>query len=271
MLACKRGCVEMLKLLTKNRKKPAKVNMTDSDGSRPISVAVKNQHMKLLRFLLLEAKAKPNVRCGRHFYTTPLTMACDLEDMDIVKLLIENKTDMNITDFQGVCPIWAAVVSQNLELASFLLHDNAANPNVNVNRIHRYHIKNTHSSTPLIEACKMEDMNMVRMLLENKSHPADINMADGNGVRPLSVALQTQNLDLVYMLLHLRNSKLDLNYACVINLQSQYITTSSCQLVLFFIYIQDTSHHSLLTHTKYTKHIIHTGPAHETHKTNKRF
>ena len=31
------------------------------------------------------------------------------------------------------------------------------------------------------------------------------------------------------------------------------------------------SHHSLLTHTKYTKHIFHTGPGHETHKTHKSF
>ena len=39
----------------------------------------------------------------------------------------------------------------------------------------------------------------------------------------------------------------------------------------FSLFIQNTSHHSLLTHTKYTKHIFHTGPGHETHKTHKSF
>ena len=39
----------------------------------------------------------------------------------------------------------------------------------------------------------------------------------------------------------------------------------------FFLFIQNPSHCSLLTHTNYTKHIIHTGPTHETHKTPERF
>ena len=42
-------------------------------------------------------------------------------------------------------------------------------------------------------------------------------------------------------------------------------------LILFFLFIQNTSHRSLLTHKNYTKHIIHTGPTHETHKTHKKF
>ena len=37
-------------------------------------------------------------------------------------------------------------------------------------------------------------------------------------------------------------------------------------LFIFFL-IQNISHRSLLTHKNYTKHIIHTGPTHETHKT----
>ena len=32
------------------------------------------------------------------------------------------------------------------------------------------------------------------------------------------------------------------------------------------LFIRNTSHRSLLTHKNYTKHIIHTGPTHETHK-----
>ena len=43
-----------------------------------------------------------------------------------------------------------------------------------------------------------------------------------------------------------------------------------CKL-LFLLFIQNTSHCSLLTHTNYTNHIIHTGPTHETHKTHERF
>ena len=47
------------------------------------------------------------------------------------------------------------------------------------------------------------------------------------------------------------------------------LTVTNCLFV--FLFIQNTSHCSLLTHTNYTKHIIHTGPTHETHKTHERF
>ena len=218
MLACKRGCVDMVKLLTTKRKKPADVNMPDSSNNYPISEAVKNQHIELLIFLL-ETNANPNIYCGKPCDTTPLIMACDLGDMDIVKLLIANKADVNMLDFLGGCPIWAAVTSQNLELTSFLLHNTAANPN---RKVKRRPIFMTISRTPLIEACHMQSMNMVKLLLENKSCPVDINMADGKGVRPLSVALETENLDLVYMLLHIGGASIDLNYACDRNATIHY-------------------------------------------------
>ena len=113
MLACKRGCVDMVKLLTTKRKEPADVNMHDSDGKYPISVAVESQHMKLLAFLL-ETNTNPNVHCGTCGtlfakstikYTTPLMSACSLGDIDIVKLLIANKADVNMQGSQGGCPI----------------------------------------------------------------------------------------------------------------------------------------------------------------------
>ena len=42
-------------------------------------------------------------------------------------------------------------------------------------------------------------------------------------------------------------------------------------MFILFFFIQNTSHRSFLTHNNYTKHIIHTGPKHETHKTHKNF
>ena len=225
MLACKRGCVDMVKLLTTKRKKPADVNMPDSNGKYPISIAVERQHTKLLAFLL-DTNTNPNVRCGnsKGNYTTPLMLACNLGDIDIVKMLVANKADVNMQDSKGACPISVAVMSRNLKLTSFLLGDTKANPNVNiknvnVNTIGRYQ---RHFSTPLIEACKMENMSMVKLLLENTSNPADINMVDGIGMRPFSVALKMNNLDLVYMLMRMGDGKLDLNYVCDRNSPLRY-------------------------------------------------
>ena len=209
ILACESGCVDMVKLLTAKRKKPADVNMPDSDGKYPISEAVKNQHMKLLTFLLLTTNANPNVYCGKKCYTTPLIMACDLGNIDIVKLLIANKANVNMRDHLRGCPIWIAATSQNLELLTLLLRHTAAKPRSKMELMHQHH-----GRQPLIEACGKQDMNMVKLMLESKSCLADINMADSRGVRALSVALQTKNLDLVYMILNKGGDRIDLNYAC---------------------------------------------------------
>ena len=197
MLACERGCVDMVKLLTTKRKRPADVNIPDSDGRYPISVAVEYQYMKLLAFLL-EINANPNVRCNyeyhrRHVlnYTTPLTMACSLGDIDIVKLLIENKANVNLANNEGECPIWVAVKNENLELAAYLLRHTDATPNIHVKALTwtpstRY---SNGLSTTLMEVCKQENVDMVRLLVENK---ADINMGDGDDVRPVSIAMKTK-------------------------------------------------------------------------------
>ena len=182
MIACKQGHVDMVKLLTEHQRN---VNMADDNGRYPISVAVENQYMKLFRFLLLDKNANPNVRCGydnycgnKQKFTTPLMIASTLGNMGIVKSLIANHADVNMADETGSCPIWIAVVTKNLKLATFLLQNTNANPNVHVKPAVGY---GRQLSTPLIEACKDENVDMVKLLIENN---ADINMADDNGVRP---------------------------------------------------------------------------------------
>ena len=207
ILACEKECISMVKLLALNRKYPADVDMPDSEGRYPISVAVQKRSMKLVALLLMEATANPNICCGeKHHTTTPLIMACEpWVNMGIVKLLIENKADVNMADLCGRTPVWQAVVTRNFPLARYLLRNTQANPDIHVKLLRTFGGQQI-MTTPLTEACKMENnLDMVELLLEHKvTH--DVNMADGNGVRPLSVALKSGNIEIVHALLHAGNS-----------------------------------------------------------------
>ena len=225
MHVCEKGCVPMVKLLTKYTK--ADVNQKDSEKRYPISVAVESRNIELASFLLKEKSANPNVRCGmKSRYTTPLIMACKMKDIQMVELLVKNKANVNMVDHLGRTPIWVAIQGSgnNLEMVDFLLQ-NGANPNV--------HVKDTNytgiTNTPLLIACHRQQLAMVKLLMKNVSQPADINMANDVGVRPLSVALKSRNMKLVHLLMHADGASIELNYACCI--QSVYDGVSGCSKV----------------------------------------
>ena len=224
ILACETECTSMVKLLAVNRKYPADVDMPDCEGRYPISVAVQKRSMKLIALLLMEAKANPNVCCGKkHSITTPLNMACEpWVNMDIVKLLTEYKADVNMADNCGRTPIWLAVVTRNIILARYLLSNTAANPDIRVKALKSIGGSSLMCTTPLIEACRKKKLDMVQLLLEH-TVPLDVNTADGNGVRPLSVALKSGNMEIVHALLHVSKMKLEVNYAYDINLPVDYV------------------------------------------------
>ena len=200
--------------------------MPDSKGRCPISVAVQTRNKELVALLLLKAKANPNVRCGKkHHFTTSLIMACEPEvNMKIVKLLVENKADVNIADKIGRTPIWEAVATGNFILTKYLLDHTEANPNIYVQESKALEGIRIAGTTPLIEACRMENnLDMVELLMQQKVS-LDVNMADRNGVRPLSVAFKYGNIELVQALLNTSNirPKLDVNYSFDINSPVQY-------------------------------------------------
>ena len=69
-------------------------------------------------------------------------------------------------------------------------------------------------TTPLIIACKAKHYCIVEHLLTVPICPADVNMADGSGRRPIEVAIHAQDVQLLSILLHkgTKQFKPDLKY-----------------------------------------------------------
>lgn len=79
---------------------------------------------------------------------------------ELIKLMIQNKADINIQDYQGTTPLMSAVYGRDLELSKYLLSCDA-NPN----------IKNIYGETPIIPAASMGDVPMVELLLGSGADP----------------------------------------------------------------------------------------------------
>jgi len=63
---------------------------------------------------------------------TPLHVACEGTNKEVVKLLIETGCDPNIRDFDHNTPLHCASASENgsLEIIAYLLEETQANPNI---------------------------------------------------------------------------------------------------------------------------------------------
>ena len=103
---------------------------------------------------------------------------------DILPLL--DRLGMNLEKFGGE-PLRAMASSGNRMLAEYLL-DNGADINY-----HKPDMVFPYASTPVTEAARRGDFEMVRFLVE---HGADVTIADKYGDRPYTLAVQSKNQEM---------------------------------------------------------------------------
>lgn len=107
--------------------------------------------------------------------TTPLTAAVELNNLDMVKFLVENGADINGKE---ISPLLAAtyIGSRTFDIVKFLIEHGA---NVNV--------RNKRGETPLYNAfCNSDGIEMIKFLIK---HGANVNAADNtDGETPIFVA-----------------------------------------------------------------------------------
>ncbi len=115
--------------------------------------------------------------------------ACSIDNIEIVKLLLDLGGDINETDQWGYTPLQTALSFGNSQLANMLLDMGAAwrpeNPNV------------TPSVCTLYLACSAGLVDIVKRLIEMGT---DVSSADSAGLYPLMGAAASGNLELVKML-----------------------------------------------------------------------
>ncbi|MCK9544929.1 MAG: ankyrin repeat domain-containing protein [Novosphingobium sp.] len=125
---------------------------------------------------------------------TPLTLAIQCANKDIIKLLINNGANVNIEDGLKKTPLIKAVEQNNKSIVKLLIN-NGANVNVNIEDISK--------KTPLMKAVEQNNKSIAKLLIK---YGADINQAIPYGtyktLSPLKLALMNQNYDMAILLIN---------------------------------------------------------------------
>lgn len=164
------------------------VDTINKKGETPLWATLnsrnKHKNNKLINFFV---KRKVNLNKG-YGGNTPLTFAIKKNDMQLVKILLQdkiNKADINLKNAFGEVPLMLACCSDNLDLVNLLINNGA---NVNC--------KNTKGETPLWWALKHDKNDLAKLLINSF---ADINFRyRENSI--LELACQTNNYELAKLI-----------------------------------------------------------------------
>ena len=173
-------------LITLLKKHPKWINIEFDEGTSVLSMAILYNNIELVKFII-EQGTDVNSK-DRDGDGTPLYWACVQEDTEIIKLLLEHGADINGKIRDGETPLSRACYYNRTEVAKLLL-DLGADPN----------IKDAEGKTPLYWAFKRNHTEIIKLLLE---HGADANIKDKDGYSLLYHACRySKNIELVKLLL----------------------------------------------------------------------
>lgn len=221
IIAVGNSYIDTAKILIENG---ANINAVDFEGWSALSYAVNNGDIEIAK-LLLENKAKikdelliaikspivesrinmmkllidnkANINYTDENGFNPLNIAIESGDMEVTKFLITNGANVNSLMQDGVSLIGYAIAQNNMDLLQILI-ENGANVN--------YTGGDSWAKTPLMTASRLGLDNVVRILLTRN---VDINAVDINGNTALHTAALNSQLSVVKLLLE-KNPNLDI-------------------------------------------------------------
>jgi ankyrin repeat protein len=176
--------VNLAKLLIENN---ADVNTRDENKKTILHTTCEQGNVQLANFLINTIKFDVNVK--DYFMETPLHYVCKEIDyipdkidnvikIEIAKLLIENKADIDTKNSDGNTPLHNACIYGYVSTVKLLIKNGA---DINA--------KNSHGKTPLHNACIDGFVSTVKLLIKNG---ADINVKDNRQQTPLDIAYRNR-------------------------------------------------------------------------------
>ncbi len=180
-LAVEAGHFEMVKLLIRAK---GDVNAADITGNTPlINLAMVDnpswEHEKIANYLI-EQGAKVNAMNSEGSSALSLAAQGGSDRLNMVKLLIEAKADVNTVDKAGNTPFMNA---GDLSIATYLENHGAA-----------MNVKNKKNMTPLMTAASNGHVKIVQYLIKNGF---SLNVTDIDGKTPLMLAAEGGHLEMV--------------------------------------------------------------------------
>ena len=202
--AVARGELELCELLLSKGARPSRVK--DESGNAMIHTAVSREYTRIARLLV---NARADLADQNSLGQTPLLLAAENGNQDLVRLLLSGGAGLDATNSSGHTALEVALSAGRLDTLLLLL----SQPNVDINGITRrgssllhlavetgdeekvkfllsqqahIDILNQNGETPLHWACSLGHVNCVRYLLQNG---ADIMLAErSGGLTPLHAA-----------------------------------------------------------------------------------
>lgn len=173
-------------------------NSVDLNLNTPLHIAInlgcKAMVSELLRFRGVD------INCTDKSSRTPLYIACEHNDFEMVKLLkcwdgVEGRfIEPKITNIRGGTPLHTAVSNSTYEVVQFLLDKF---------EIDMINAQDTSSTTVLHIVAQTGDLEKFRLLMTYTN--LNVNVQDNNKETPLHIALRKENLKIVELLLQHSN------------------------------------------------------------------
>ena len=152
------------------------LNEVNVYGETPLYIACEEGNIELVR-LLVDAGADLNKANG--YGATPLYIACNFGHLEVVRLLVDAGADKNDARNGGATPLWIASYMGRIEIVRLLVEAGA-----DVDKADRY------GETPLYIASQKGHIEVVRLLIE----------AGADKEKPLLIASNKGHLDVVRLL-----------------------------------------------------------------------
>ncbi|KAL8356455.1 hypothetical protein RB601_001653 [Gaeumannomyces tritici] len=181
-IACQEGLPRLLRAILQTASQ-ADVNLKNSYGNTPLSLAASNGYEGIVQ-LLLENGA--NIDLADIGGRTPLLEAASEDHEGVVQLLLEGGADANLTDTGGETPLLRAAAGGYEGIVQLLL-EGGADAN----------LASTGGKTPLWWAALKGYEGVVQLLLEGG---ANANLADTEGNTPLRIAEEKGHRGIVRIL-----------------------------------------------------------------------
>ncbi|XP_062591956.1 ankyrin repeat domain-containing protein 27-like [Saccostrea cucullata] len=210
-LACKMGHMDIVKILVQRK---ADLNQSGHDGKTAMHYACEGDERRdekkenLLEILGFLIKNGANVEAMNNMRCTPLFSACEMDDVDMVKLLVQSGCKVNVQSVNGDSPMKLACRNAKFwtywhsrEMYANSTQCNPHNlPPVQITKILLHSNANISEATLLPTAVQFGDLKLVKELIELGM---DINMLDDNMCTPLGSACSCVNVkaDVVKLLL----------------------------------------------------------------------